>query len=145
MSGKAIWRKQRSTFQRCLEIAPSFAQALNYLGYMWAEHDLNLEKARDLIGKALKAEPANGAYLDSMGWVLFKLKHPEQALDYLLKASQGLDKPDATVYDHLGDIYQALKQPDKAREAWRKSLTLDPSDEVRKKLDTGGRTGSTAP
>jgi len=129
-------------FQKCLAIAPAFAQALNYLGYMWAEHDLNLEKARDLISQALKAEPANGAYLDSMGWVLFKLNQPQQALDYALKAAQGLEKPDATVFDHLGDIYQALKQSDKAREAWQKSLKLEPSEQVRKKLNLSGPDGT---
>ena len=42
------------------------------------------------------------------------------------------------MYDHLGDIYAALKQPDKAREAWRKSLALEPNEEVRKKLEAGG-------
>ena len=126
-------------FQKCLTIAPAFAQALNYLGYMWAEHDQHLEQAREMIGKALKAEPENGAYLDSMGWVLFKLNQPKEALDYLLKATHGLDKPDATVFDHLGDIYQALNQPAKARESWQKSLALEPNDEVRKKLDGGTR------
>ena len=131
-------------FQKCLEISPAFAQALNYLGYMWAEHDRNLEKAREMIAKALKAEPDNGAYLDSMGWVLFKLNQPKEALDYVLRASRGLDKPDATVYDHLGDIYQALKLPQKAREAWEKSLTAESNDQVRKKLGPEGTPGASA-
>ena len=129
-------------FQKCLDLAPAFAQALNYLGYMWAEHDKNLEKAREMITKALKAEPENGAYLDSMGWVLYKLNQPKEALDYLLKACRGLEKPDATVFDHLGDIYRALNQPQKAREAWQKSLTAEPNDEVKKKLDGGGPIGT---
>jgi tetratricopeptide (TPR) repeat protein len=88
--------------------------------------------------KAVKAEPDNAAYLDSLGWVLFKLKQPKQALDYLLKAVQLAKEPDATVYDHLGDTYAALDQPKKAREAWRKSLELEPSPDVRKKLEGAG-------
>jgi tetratricopeptide (TPR) repeat protein len=121
-------------FDKCLHLAPDSAEAQNYLGYMWAEHGINLEKARELIEKAVKKEPKNGAYLDSLGWVLFKLNQPQKALEYELKAVELTSEPDATVFDHLGDIYLALNQPDKAREAWNKSLALEPSDTVRKKL-----------
>jgi tetratricopeptide (TPR) repeat protein len=127
--------KAEEYFQKSLDLAPDFAEALNYLGYMWAEHGVKLDHARQLIEKALKVEPKNGAYLDSMGWVLFKLNQPKEALDYILKACDSLDEPDPAVFDHLGDIYAALQQPDKAREAWRKSLALQPSEDVRKKLD----------
>jgi tetratricopeptide (TPR) repeat protein len=126
-------------FKKCLEMEPKFAEAQNYLGYMWAEHGMKLAEARELIEKALKAEPKNAAYLDSLGWVLFKLNQPKEALEYIQKAISLLEEPDATVYDHLGDIYAALKQPEKAQEAWTKSLSLESSDLVRKKL------GSAAP
>ena len=96
---------------------------------------LKLDKARELIEKAVKAEPKNAAYLDSMAWVLFKLNQPAEALPYALKAAELSEQPDATVYDHIGDIYAALKQPEKAREAWRKSLALEPNEEIRKKLE----------
>jgi tetratricopeptide (TPR) repeat protein len=119
-------------------LAPDFAEAMNYLGYMWAEHGEKLDKARELIEKALKAEPKNDAYLDSMAWVLFKQKQPQEALPYALKAAELSEKPDATLHDHIGDIYEALKQPEKAREAWRKSLSLEPNEEVRKKIESSG-------
>jgi tetratricopeptide (TPR) repeat protein len=122
-------------FQKCLELAPNFAEALNYLGYMWAEHGTKLDQAHELIEKAVKAEPKNAAFLDSLGWVLFKLNQPKEALTYALQAAQLSAEPDATVYDHLGDIYAALRQPDKAREAWRKSLSLEANEEVRKKIE----------
>jgi len=102
---------------------------------MWAERGTNLTRAKELIEKALKVEPANSAYLDSLGWVYFKLEQPKEALKCLLKAIQGSPEPDATEYEHLGDVYSALKQPDQARSAWAKSLSLEPSDAVRKKLD----------
>ncbi len=121
-------------FEKCLQLSPGFAEAQNYLGYMWAERGEKLERARDLIEKALKAEPKNAAYLDSMGWVLFKMNRPKEALDYLLKAIQLSEGEDATLYDHLGDIYAALGRGDQAREAWRKSLTLEPNEQVRKKV-----------
>jgi len=122
-------------FQKCLEFAPNFAEALNYLGYMWAEHGTRLDKARDFIEKAVKLEPKNAAYLDSLGWVLYKLSKPAEALDYIVKAAQLSEQPDATVYDHLGDVYAALHQRSKAREAWQKSFSLEANDAVLKKLD----------
>jgi tetratricopeptide (TPR) repeat protein len=122
-------------FEKCLQLAPDSAEAQNYLGYMWAEHDTKLDRARELIEKAVKAEPKNAAYLDSLGWVLFKLRQPKEALGYTLKAVELSDEPDATLYDHLGDIYAALNQPDKARDAWTKSLAVEPNDQIRKKLE----------
>ena len=126
-------------FEKSLQIAPDSPETLNYLGYMWAEHDQKLDQARDMITKAVKAEPKNSAYLDSMAWVLYKLHEPKPALDYELKAIQLQDEEDATVYDHLGDIYAALGQKDKAHEAWTKSLSLDKSDAVQKKLQPDGK------
>ncbi len=122
------------TFQKVLEMSPNDAETLNYLGYMWAENGTNLTKAKELIEKAVKLEPKNAAYLDSMGWVLFKLNEAQNALPFILKAIELSDEPDAAVYDHLGDIYEALKQPEKAQEAWKKSLSIEPNDDVKKKL-----------
>jgi tetratricopeptide (TPR) repeat protein len=128
------YNQAEQCFEKCLKLAPNSAEAQNYLGYMWAEHDIKLERARDLIEKAVKAEPKNAAYLDSLGWVLFKLHQPREALSYTLKAVELSEEPDATLFDHLGDIYAALNEPDKAREAWNKSLAVEPNDEIRKKL-----------
>jgi tetratricopeptide (TPR) repeat protein len=127
-------------FEKCLALAPGDAEALNYLGFMWAEQGVNLERAKDLIGRALKAEPDNEAFLDSMGWVLFKLNQPAPALEFLLKAVAKSGEPDATLYDHLGDIHAALQQMEKAREAWARSLGRETNDIVRKKLE-----GATTP
>jgi tetratricopeptide (TPR) repeat protein len=121
-------------FQKSLDNSPDFAEALNYLGYMWVEHGKKLQEARGLIEKAVKLEPKNPAYLDSLGWVLFKLGQPKEALSNLLKATEFSPEPDATIYDHLGDIYAALNQRDKAREAWQKSLSVEASEAVEKKL-----------
>ena len=132
---KADYAEAEKNFEKCLKLAPDFPEALNYLGYMWAEHGLHLERARELIEKAVKIEPANPAYLDSLGWVLFKSDQPKEAVDYVLKAVELSEEPDATLYDHLGDIYAALKQTDKAREAWQKSLTVEANDQVRKKVE----------
>jgi tetratricopeptide (TPR) repeat protein len=126
-------------FSKCLQLAPDSAETLNYLGYMWADRGEKLDQAHDLITKALKSDPKNAAYLDSMAWVLYKLHQPKPALDYALKAIQFSEEEDATVYDHLGDIYNALGQKDKARQAWGKSVSLEANDSVRKKIDSHGQ------
>ncbi|MGC3957368.1 MAG: tetratricopeptide repeat protein [Verrucomicrobiota bacterium] len=130
-------------FEKSIALAPDNADALNYLGYMWAEQGENLLRARELIERALKLEPENDAFLDSMGWVLFKLGDARAALPYLEKSAAQLPQPDATVYDHLGDVYAALNQGDKAREAWAKSLTVEANAAVRQKLEATPK--STAP
>jgi Flp pilus assembly protein TadD len=135
---KGDFTQAEQYFQRSLLLAPNFAEAMNYLGYMWAEHDLKLDQARELIEKAVKAEPKNAAYLDSLAWVLYKLKRPKEALPNALKAAELSEKPDATVYDHIGDIYAALNEFEKAREAWRKSLAVEKNEEVSKKLESSG-------
>ena len=120
--------------EKALELKPDYDDALNHLGYMWAEKGKNLPKARAMIEQALKAEPENPAYMDSMGWVLFKLgKHPE-ALDWLLKARQRMTEPDATVLDHVGDAAAACARWDLAREAWAASLKVEASPAIAKKL-----------
>jgi len=101
---------------------------------MWVEHGKKLEEARELIEKAVKLEPKNPAYLDSLGWVQFKLGQSKEGLENILKAAEFSKEPDATIYDHLGDIYAALNQSDKARDAWQKSLSLEASEAVQKKL-----------
>lgn len=122
-------------FRKCLEMAPDYADALNYLGYMWAERGVNLHEARQHIEKAVKLEPENAAFLDSMAWVLFKLNDPKAALEWQLKALKHSDEPDATLYDHLGDIHAALHQRQQAVEAWKKSLDIEPNEKVRRKLE----------
>jgi len=135
---KGDYAEAEAYFMKCLKIAPDFAEAMNYLGYMWTEHGEKLERARELIEKAVKAEPKNAAYLDSLAWVLFKLNKPATALPCALKAAELSEEPDATVYDHIGDIYAALQQSDNARKAWGKSLSIEPNEQVRKKLEAIG-------
>ena len=120
--------------QKALELKPDYDEALNHLGYMWAEKGKNLPKARAMIEQALKAEPENPAYMDSMGWVLFKLAKHSEALDWLLKARQRMTEPDATVLDHVGDAAAACARWDLAREAWAASLKVEASPAIAKKL-----------
>ncbi len=122
-------------FLLAIKQLPDFADALNYLGYMWVERGERMDEAKLMIEKAVKAEPTNAAFLDSMAWVLFKLGRAREALDWQLRALKHLKEPDATLHEHLGDIYLSLKQPSKSREHWRKSLAIETNAEIQKKLD----------
>jgi tetratricopeptide (TPR) repeat protein len=132
-------------FRECLKLSPDDPEALNYLGYMWAEHGIKLDEARALIEKAVRQQPNNAAFLDSLAWVLFKLNQPQQALVPMLKAVEHSEKADATLYDHLGEIYSALKQYDHAREAWKKALQVKPDRQIQQKLQATPASAQTTP
>ncbi|MEN9675111.1 MAG: hypothetical protein RIS76_1007 [Verrucomicrobiota bacterium] len=121
--------------EKSISLKPDFDEALNHLGYMWAEQGVHLERAREMIEKAVDAEPENPAYLDSLGWVLFKMGKPAEALPPMEKAVRLIPEPDATLYDHLGDVLSALGRQAEAQAAWKMSLEIEKSEAVRKKLD----------
>ena len=97
---------------------------------------LRLNEALTMIRGALRSEPDNPAYLDSLGWVLFKLARHKEAVVPLQRAVKLLDAPDATVLDHLGDVLHALGRKSEAREAWVESEKVEKSDAVRHKIET---------
>ena len=114
---------------------PDFPEALNYLGYMWAERGENLERARDLIRRAVELEPDSPAFLDSEAWVLHQLGRSAEALPPMRRAIELNPEPDATLYDHLGDILYHLGQVAEAREAWARSYAIEARPAVREKRD----------
>lgn len=97
----------------------------NDLGYLYADQNIKLEQAHEMIKRAVEAEPENAAYLDSMGWVLFRLGRFDEAVPYLEKAIKiSTSSGDETLYDHLGDAYERLDKPEQALAAYQKSLEL---------------------
>ena len=129
------WQEGEKYLLKSLKMSPDFAEALNYLGYMWAEKGTNLAQAQVMIESALKQEPDNTAYLDSLGWVFYQQGKYREALKNIQRAIDLDKEPDATLYDHLGDVQAALKEFDKARASWRKAQSLEPKPEVQRKLD----------
>lgn len=89
-------------FQEVLKYHPEMAEAMNSLAYLYAEQGIELEKALVLIEKALEFDPENGAYLDTAGWIYFKMGDNETALLYLRKASKILLDP--VIRDHLKEV-----------------------------------------
>lgn len=118
-----------------LRIAPDLPAALNFLGYLIADHGGDLAEAEQLIQRALALDPDNGAFVDSLGWVLFRLGRLEDARRQLERALL-LTGGDPTIHEHLGDVYVALSLVDLAREQYRLSLSDGEANRrVRGKLD----------
>ena len=118
-----------------IELDQENPEALNYLGYIYAEENKNLDEAEALIKKALGLSPENGAYVDSLGWVYFKKGMFDEARKELEKAKEIIGE-DPVVYDHLGDVYFKTGSLDKAKEAWTKSLGLKEDEKVKEKLSS---------
>jgi tetratricopeptide (TPR) repeat protein len=116
--------KGQAILEKYLAENPDDIGVNNDLGYLYADQGTNLEKARKMIKKAIKSEPENAAYLDSMGWVLFKLGEHKEAITWLKKATKLKTGNDATIWEHLGDCYGAIKETSDATKAWKKALEL---------------------
>ncbi len=108
-------------FRKILAENPDRPDVLNYLGYMFADRNMHLNEALDMIQKAVAAEPGNGAYLDSLGWVLYKLNRLPEAEENLRKAVESTPR-DATVHDHLGDVLMKASKVKEAVAQWEISV-----------------------
>jgi tetratricopeptide (TPR) repeat protein len=108
-------------FRQALDVDPSSAMTLNYLGYMLADKGIRLPEAVKLIRKAVELDPMNGAYLDSLGWAYFKLGQYEEAEENLRQAVQR-DQADPAVHDHLGELYEKTGRIRLAAAQWELSL-----------------------
>ena len=108
-------------FRQALDLDPTNAMTLNYLGYMLADKGSKLPEALKMIRKAVEEEPMNGAYLDSLGWAYFKLGQYELAEENLRQAVER-DQTDPTVHEHLGDLYEKTGRIRLAAAQWELSL-----------------------
>lgn len=115
--------------KKVLEINAKHADALNFIGYSWADRGINLEKAYDYIKKALEIKPNSGYILDSLGWVYFRLEKYDKALVELEKA-YSLIPQDPYISDHLGDTYKALNNKEKALYYYNKALELASDEKI---------------
>jgi tetratricopeptide (TPR) repeat protein len=148
------YAKSEEQLQLVLQADPDNATANNDLGYLWADQNKNLVEAEQRIRKAidtdrrqrqgvsapaLPGEPAipqpiipasavdvedNAAYVDSLGWVLYRRGQVEQARKELERAARLPDGEDPVIWEHLGDVYEHLKMPADARRTWEHALQL---------------------
>jgi tetratricopeptide (TPR) repeat protein len=136
------WGKAEPDFRHALLLAPDQPFVLNYLGYSWADMGQNLAQAREMIEKAAKRRPNDGAIIDSLGWVMLRQGEVTEAVRMLERAVE-LDPEDASINGHLGDAYWAAGRKREATYQWRRALTFNPEpDDAAKleaKLESGGR------
>ena len=132
MSGD--YASAESTLREILKQTPRNPIALNNLGYFLLERDVRFDEALELIQKAVKIDPTNPSYLDSLGWANYKLGNLAEAEKHLRSAIK-LDSGSETIHEHLGDVYLRLGKPADARQFWQRALTLasDPGDIARLK------------
>lgn len=136
---KGDFQKAEETLLKLTDADPDvidrriYAAANNDLGYVWADEGKNLDRAEKMIRIALETSPDSAAYLDSMGWVLFKRKNYAEAIVHLKKATEQEDGQDPVIWDHLGDSYLQLGDKTEAKSAWKKSIEL--YDKVNRKRD----------
>ncbi|MBN2418880.1 MAG: tetratricopeptide repeat protein [Deltaproteobacteria bacterium] len=123
--------------KKVLELDPENADALNYIGYTYAESGINLDEALDMIQRALKIKPDNGYYIDSLGWVYYQQGNYQNALDALKKAFSLVSEEDPTIAEHLGDVYFKINRYEKSLEMYEKALSLNhqSSDKILKKIE----------
>jgi tetratricopeptide (TPR) repeat protein len=143
------YAKGEAELENLLQREPDDPGVNNDLGYLYADQGKNLEKAEAMIRKALQEEPKSSPYLDSLGWVLFKSGKVKEAVEPLEQAIENMTPGggDATIHEHLGDVYFRLQEYAKARAAWEKAekagAKASPPDkrlpEIRKKLETLGK------
>jgi tetratricopeptide (TPR) repeat protein len=124
-----LYDKATELLRKSIALDPAnSAEAYNYLGYMWADHNMNLDEAEVLIKRALESDPNNASYLDSLGWVEFRKGKFDQAVGDLLRAAKAADREDPVIFEHIGDAYLKLNRAPEALEAWQKALSLDPKN-----------------
>lgn len=127
------------TMIEVIALEPNHAEALNFIGYVWADNNENLDSALIYIEKAHSLKPESGYIRDSLGWVYYKMGNLERAKSHLeAAATQKVDDPH--IYHHLGDIYKDLKYFLEAKKAYQKALELTEDEgekgKIQQKIDT---------
>jgi tetratricopeptide (TPR) repeat protein len=118
------------SFKAALEKNPNDPYTLNYLGYWWADDGRNLDDAIKLIEQAVRLRPRSGYFVDSLGWVHYKLGNYDLAVAFLEKATI-LEPMDAVITGHLGDAYWETGRHAEARFKWQYALTIATEDDLK--------------
>lgn len=130
------WSAADSAYDNALQIDSTNATVLNNYAYFLSKRNKNLDKAKKMAIQAVKSDPNNSSFLDTMGWVYFKLGDYDKAENYLQQALNN-DNVGAEVMEHMGDVYQKKGKPEKAIKWWKKALHKDPARTyLKKKINT---------
>jgi tetratricopeptide (TPR) repeat protein len=129
-----LWMKSDSLYKNLIATDTTDAQAYNNFAYSLVERNEQLNLALELSRKAVQLVPESAAYLDTMGWILFRIGNNTMALDYI-KQSIEIENDNAIVLEHLGDVYKANNNISGAKTYWKKAFNINPgNEELEKKL-----------
>jgi tetratricopeptide (TPR) repeat protein len=124
------WGRRAECIERMkqvIDLDPRHTNALNYLGYTYAEMGVHLDEAEQLIQRALALKPDDGYITDSLGWVYFKKGRYREALSVLERASR-LAPEDPVILEHVGDAHRQLGQVPEAVNYYRRALERKTDD-----------------
>ncbi|MBI9112730.1 tetratricopeptide repeat protein [Maridesulfovibrio ferrireducens] len=122
--------------EKIISIHPDHADALNYVGYILADRNEQLDRAMVLISRANKLEPDNGFIIDSLAWVHYRLGNFDEAWKNIGRALS-LQPRQPELWEHYGDIALAMGNKKEAAKAYKRALKFDPENkELRRKLDS---------
>ena len=125
----SYWTESDSLYEGLIQSDKNDVQALNNYSYSLVERNIQLNKALDMAKKAIDLEPDNAAYLDTIGWIYYKMDNIEKALSFIRKSVE-LDNDNAIVLEHLGDVLIANNQVEEAIIFYLKALDIDKDNEI---------------
>ena len=123
------WTESDSLYESLIKSDENDVQALNNYSYSLVERNIQLNKALNMAKKAIDLEPDNAAYLDTIGWIYYKMDNIEKALSFIRKSIE-LDNDNAVVLEHLGDVLIANNQVEEAILFYLKALDIDKDNEI---------------
>ena len=127
-----------SLYELALQFDPQNALINNNYAYSLSERDLQLDRALEMIKIAIEADSSNSSYLDTYGWIFFKIGQYDKAFYYIKKAIDIDGTANAVLLEHLGDVLYKQGKKDEAIEYWKKALDLDSTNEsLKNKVATG--------
>jgi tetratricopeptide (TPR) repeat protein len=127
------WRPAIEQVDALLVREPRNIEALNFAGFIAADHGQDLPRAIKRLQAAVALSPGAGGVVDSLGWAYFRSGDLPHADTFLEQAGR-LEPADPEILSHLGDLYAQRQQRDRALATYRKALTLSPSDRVAREL-----------
>jgi len=125
------WTKSDSLYLYLIQSDSTDAQALNNYAYSLGERNVQLELALEYASKAITLAPENAAYLDTYGWIFFKLGNQAEALTYINR-SIDLDSTNSVVLEHYGDVLLSVDRKSEAIKYYKEALEINPENELLK-------------
>jgi tetratricopeptide (TPR) repeat protein len=133
------WRHALALAEKLLAREPRNVEALNFAGFVAADHAQDLPRATRRLQAAVALSPGSGGIVDSLGWVYFRAGDLVRGATFLEQAGR-LEPADPEILEHLGDLYARRQEGARALEAYRRAQTLKPSDQVARDLAERVRT-----